>query len=612
MPGVARMSRKVMPARVLKRAYTNGTALYGWRPQPGAREITGKGPGGASNLELFRAHVLLCWNAGVEPTLPGTFFAPATPTAAPDVPTPTSTAPTLRDWIGDPANGVRGDFFLHCKTMKKPNEDQYERTFRLHGAFELIGDIPMDQVTVNDASDVCSRVLRCQACAALATQLSPPQEISDFELRVDRPTFNKKPCVSHHPARLKQRASVDRYFSTINAAFNAAIRAKVITENPFANISYGHWDEPKSNDDLRVSLTHSQMDMLTRAHPNELRLVPVLSTDGMLRRSEMWGLWSKDFPIPPEDPSDDPDTVTFQLSRVWSTSTTSFVSWGKTAKSLSEPIALGAATVKVLNNHLRDHMSPSPECDACRKGERVWRGVRRNNPHSACGYANDAPLVPYSVCTPDHYSKTVCPRSQGAAGLGDIGFAITHRSYRSTGAVQHLDAGVPATTVLKMGRWTDLDTLMKHYNRPAREQLAEAARLVDQTRAAELGLNQTDSAPVGGRLLFLSDQNAALSSRCEALELENAQLRASEGLPERHAPNPIVQVPISFEQVGKWVGFSDEDLRSAIGLERSQMRILARLGLSPAQKNYTRLRAEAIRLNIELPALWATRKAAAS
>lgn len=599
------MGRKALPAR-RKCTYRDGTFLYGWRPQPGAKELTGKGPGGASNLALFRAHVLLCWNAGVEPTPPGTFLAPASPTAAPAAPTPTSTAPTLRDWIGNPAKGVRGDFFLHSRTMKKSNEDQYERTFRLHGALELIGDIPMDQVTVNDANNVCNRVLRCQACVALASQLRPPQEISDFDLRADRPTFNKKPCVLHHPARLKQRASVDRYFSTINAAFNAAVRAKVITENPFANISYGYWEEPAINDDSRVSLTHSQMDLLTRAHPDELQVVPAVSTDGMLRRSEMWGLWIKDFPVPPEDPSDDPETVTFQLSRVWSTSTKSFIAWGKTAKSLSEPIVLGAATVKALNNHLRDHMSPSPECGACTRGERVWRGVRRNNPHSKCGYANDAPLVPYSVCTPDYYSKSVCPQSQLAAGLGDIGFTITHRAYRSTGAVLHLDAGVPATTVLKMGRWTDLDTLMKHYNRPSLDQCTDAAKLVDRTRAAELGIDQTDSAPVSGRLRFLSDQNAALSSRCEALELENAQLRTSEGLPERLAPSPIVQARSSNRRVGKWDALDDDDLRSAIQTERSQLKILVALGLSTAHKNYTRLRAEALRLGMELPPPWAT------
>ena len=599
------MGRRALPARK-KCTYRDGTFLYGWRPQPGAKELTGKGPGGVSNLELFKAHVLLCWNAGVEPTPPGTFLAPASPTAAPDVTAPTSTAPTLRDWIGDPAKGVRGDFFLHGETMKKPNEDQYERTFRLHGAFELIGDIPMDQVTVNDANNVCNRVLRCQACVALASQLRPLQEISDFDLRADRPTFNKKPCVLHRPARLKQRASVDRYFSTINAAFNAAVRAKVITENPFTNISYGYWEEPEINDDLRVSLSHSQLDLLTRAHPDELQVVPAVSTDGMLRRSEMWGLWTKDFPVPPEDPSDDPETVTFQLSRVWNTSTKSFVPWGKTAKSLSESIVLGAATVKTLNNHLRHHMSPSPECDACTRGERVWRGVRRNNPHSRCGYANDAPLVPYSVCTPDHYSKSVCPQSQLAAGLGDIGFKITHRAYRSTGAVLHLDAGVRATTVLKMGRWTDLDTLMKHYNRPSLDQFTDAAKLVDRTRAAELGIDQTDSAPVSGRLRFLSDQNAALSSRCEALELENAQLRAREELPERLAPGPIVQVRRSNRRVGKWDALHDDDLRSAIQTERSQLKILVALGLSTAHKNYTRLRAEALRLGMELPPSWAT------
>jgi hypothetical protein len=162
-----------------------------------------------------------------------------------------------------------------------------------------------------------------------------------------------------------------------------------------------------------------------------------------------------------------------------------------------------------------------------------------------------------------------------------------------------------------MGRWTDLDTLNKHYNRPTLDQFTDAANLVDRARAAELGLDQTDSAPVSGRMRFLSDQNAALSARCEALELENAQLRAAEGLPVRPEPSPIVQVPISNRQVGRWNALDDDELRSAMGSERTQMRILVALGLSPAQKNYTRLRAEALRLGVELPAPWATARSAA-
>jgi len=606
------MSRKVMPARVLKRTYTNGTALYGWRPQPGAKELTGKGPGGASNLELFRAHVLLCWNAGVEPTLPGTFLAPASPTAVPEVPAPKSTAPTLRDWIGDPANGVRGRFFLYAEQMSGDGAKSYESLFRLHGAFDLIGDMPMDVVKVDDALSVCNRVLRCPSCAKRASELGPPQEISGFDLRVDQPTFDKKICARHYPATLQQRTSVEKYFSKLSAAFNAAVRAEIIAKNPFAHVNYGQWEEPKTNDDLRDALSHRQMDVLTRAHPDALQVVPAVSVALMLRRSEMWGLWRSDFPVPPEDPNEDPVALPILLSRVWRKSDKGFSSQGKTDKSLGVPIVMGADAVKALNNHLRNHMAPSPQCDACRKGERIWRGDLKRNPHTACGFASDAPLILYSLCTPEHYSKKVCPTSQTAAGLTDIGFKITHRAYRATGAVQYLEAGVVPTTVLKQGRWKSLETLLKHYNRPNEEQCTEAAGLRDRMRAAELGLDQTDQAPATGRMRFLTDQFDALSARCIELELENAQLRAGEGLPEHNAPDPIVQVPISFEQVGKWVGFSDDDLRSAIGSERSQMRILARLGLSSANKNYTRLRAEAMRLNIELPALWAARKAVAN
>jgi hypothetical protein len=605
------MGRKVMPARVFKRSYADGTALYAWRPRPGADEISGKGPGsygpaGEAQLNLFRAHVLLCWHAGIEPTPPGTFLTSTKPATEIVIVPSGSTTATLRTWIGNPAKGKRGRFFLFAKPMSSENAKGYESMFRNHGAFDLIGNIPLDQVTVDDAMAVCNRVLKCETCAERASRLVPTREIAAFDLRVDQLTFDKVQCPSHHPSRLKQRTSVERYVAKINAAFNAAIRAKIITENPFATISYGHWDEPETNDDLRVRLTHFQMDVLTRAHPEKLKVVPVVSTEGMLRRSEMWGLWAIDFPVPPADPTDDPEHVAFQLARVWNTAAKQFVPWGKTAASLSEPITLGAAAVKVLNDHLRNHMPTSLTCSACQSGERMWRGVRRGNPHRGCGYANNAPLVPYSLCTPDHYSKVICPDSQKAAGLGDIGFAITHRSYRSTGAVHHLDAGILPTTVVKMGRWKNLDTLMKHYNRPTHDQFAEAARLVDRMRAAELGLDQSDAAPVGGRLRFLSDQNAGLSERCQALELENAQLREGQAITPRSQASPIIQAPISKRPVGKWDAISDDDLRAAIASEHSRSRVLAALGLSSAEKNYARLRTEALRLAVELPDLWAT------
>ena len=605
------MSRKPVLARV-KTKYQNGFVLYAWRPRPGGKETCGKGPGGEDNLQLFRAHVLLCWNEEVEPTRPNEFLTSVTSTVAPKVVPSKSAASTLREWIGDPAAGTRGPFFLFAKQMSGDVAKSYEPFFRLHGAFDLIGDMPMDEVKMGHVLAICNRVLRCPSCSERASKLDPSREISEFDLRVDRPTFDQQHCISHYPATLQQRTSVEKYFSKLSATFNAAVRAEIIAKNPFAHINYGRWEEPETNDDLRDAIGHRQMDVLTRAHPDALHVIPAVSVALMLRRSEMWGLWRSDFPVPPEDPSEDPVALPILLSRVWRKSLKGFSSQGKTDKSLGESIVMGTDAVKALNNHLRNHMAPSPECDACTKGEPIWRGDSRRNPHTACGFANDAPLIPYSLCTPEHYSKKVCPASQTAAGLADIGFKITHRAFRATGAVQYLQAGVIPTTVLKQGRWRSLETLLKHYNRPNEEQCTEAAGLRDRMRAAELGLDQTDQAPATGRMRFLSDQNSTLSARCEVLELENAQLRADKGLPERHAPIPIVQVPISFEQVGKWAGFSDDDLRSAIGSERSQMRILARLGLSSAKKNYTRLREEALRLSVELPAPWAARKAAAS
>jgi len=218
------------------------------------------------------------------------------------------------------------------------------------------------------------------------------------------------------------------------AAWNVAIRAGHVSANPFKDRNFGQWGEPATNDDFRTALKFEQLERLCRAHPDELKVVPVVSAYGMLRASEMWGLWRADFPVPAADEADDPTAVTFELRRVWDNRQQLFRQWGKTTKSLREPVALGAYSTKVLFNHLRNHMPPSKSCVTCASGMGIWRGPIGANPHAGCGMADDAPLVAYNHCSPEHYSESVAPAAQMAAQLGDIGFDITHISFRSTGA----------------------------------------------------------------------------------------------------------------------------------------------------------------------------------
>lgn len=595
------MGRKALGARV-KVDYRDGTVLYAWRPRPGAMEIAGKGPGGEANVLLFRAYVLKSWEEGIEPSTPGTYLSTSVPVSAPAVPSEPKCSPTLREWIGNPAKGKPGRYFDFANSMGRSQEDQYERAFRLHGAFEIIGDLPLSSVTSEHATQVRDRVLRCPVCVERGLSLNPPRKVSDGEARADRPSFDKQECPSHHPANLLQRTSVERYISLLKAAFNGAVRAKIINENPFVHVRYGKWASPGTNDDLRVSLTHPQLDALVNAHPKELRVVPVISVTAMLRREEMWGLQRVDFSAPPENPAEDPSTVTFKLARVWMEGEKRFRPWGKTTGSMSELITIGSEGVSALNNHLRHYMAPSERCAACSRGDGIWRGASRRNPHLDCGFANNAPLVPYALCSAERYTKVICRQAQVAANLSDLDFDITHQSYRSTGAVQYLDAGVPISTVVKMGRWTNSKTLLKHYNRPNLEQHIDAVISRDRARAAELGIDTSDEAPAMGRLRFLKSQVDSLIVECDELALENAELRRQLSLSERSHRAEIVPVPLSNQVPGAWDVLSDHDLRSVIVAGVSQRGILDALGLSAAGKNYRRLRLEAKRLSLELPA----------
>jgi hypothetical protein len=221
--------------------------------------------------------------------------------------------------------------------------------------------------------------------------------------------------------------------------------------------------------------------------------------------------------------------------------------------------------------------------------------------------ANDAPLVPGAVCTPAHYSHQVTHAAQEAAGLGDIGFAITHRSFRSTGATMLLAAGVPESMVVKMGRWTNAETLRKHYHRLYGGAHDEAAMQLERRRAAELGEDSGPGVPVDARVRFLERQVTTVTAERDAVAGENAALRAQFGLPKRAAEG-IEQVPVKRKRASKWRAISDDRLQEIIESSASQLQALQQVGVAPTAKGYERLRREAERLGVELPATWASQR----
>lgn len=598
------MGRKAAGARV-KRRNKNGTVLYAWRDAPGQAERTGTGPGGTANELLFQGHVLACWAAGETPSGPHELLsrtanapqvAPA-PSADPgSIPTP-----SLREWVG--TIDQPGEYFVHAKEMSGAQVAQYVRGFAKHGALDLIGDIPLDQVTTTLAEKVMDRVLRCPACLDRASRRRIA--LTDARARADKEPFDHD-CPVHHPANLRRHRSVQDYRSLLSAVWNAAQRADFVSANPFAERRIGRWIEPASNDDFRTALTIAQFWKCVEAHPEVLRVVPALSAHGMLRSSEMWGLQRMDFPPPPADPVDDPESLTFTLRRVWDQHSGRVRPWGKTAGSTGTPITIGGNAVKILNAHLRDDLTPNGDCPACHDGVTVWRDPLQRNPHEGCGFADIAPLIPMDICSPGHYTRKVCRRVQKRAGLEGLPFQLTHRSYRSTGATMLLRAGVSESEVVVMGRWSDPAVLRRHYFRLYGEAYDEAVRRLTAMEAAELGDDQSPTAPLEGRLCYLQDQVRSLALERDQLLDEVDQLRAQLHMePRPHAPAADA-LRVKSPRPSKWARIDDGQLRAILSTSRNRVEALERVGVTPATKNYKRLEAEALRLGVTLPAKWAT------
>jgi len=168
-----------------------------------------------------------------------------------------------------------------------------------------------------------------------------------------------------------------------------------------------------------------------------------------------------------------------------------------------------------------------------------------------------------------------------------------------------LAAGVPESMVVKMGRWTDAETLRTHYHRLYGGAHDEAAMQLERRRAAELGEDSGPGVPVDARVRFLERQMSTVREERDAVADENADLRAQLGLPKRVGEGSK-QVPVKRKRASKWGEIPDDRLREIIGSSTSQMQALQQVGVAPAAKNYERLRREAERLCVDLPATWAS------
>ena len=119
-----------------------------------------------------------------------------------------------------------------------------------------------------------------------------------------------------------------------DALINAAIRAEIITKNPFSYPSGGAWDPPATNNDRAKGLTVDQLRRLIAAHPPHLRVIPALSTFAMLRVGEFWGLERQQLPVPPENRENDDHEIVFELVKTYNSFERKDVPVGKTRMSL--------------------------------------------------------------------------------------------------------------------------------------------------------------------------------------------------------------------------------------------------------------------------------------
>jgi hypothetical protein len=208
---------------------------------------------------------------------------------------------------------------------------------------------------------------------------------------------------------------------------------------------------------------------------------------------------------------------------------------------------------------------------------------------------------------PDSYSA-ICVEAGVRAGLTKetIGFRVTHKVLRATGATMLLEAKVEPETVQRMGRWTNVNTLRRHYVRIRDTSRASAAAALDAQARGELGLATAGE-------LGPSDENpylrATIKHLTDKLERYKAAL-VEHGVdvdaldtptvePVRLRPPPGQQAP---RQKRPPSPFEDDDLlRRCVREGQSRNQVLIALGVAPATKNYRRLEQRAAELGLELP-----------
>jgi len=519
-------------------------------------------------------------------------------------------------WVGDPGGGKPGPYFLpgHAMQMLPNHMKKYETALRLYGSH--FSNKPMNTVTHADAVTMMRKMLVCEACVRRARAAKRKDLLKSpwLNFGADHPPFDAA-CIDDDGESTHfsgpQNATLKTSLVLMKALWKVAKKAGQIdtvagfaglTENPFEHIIGAI---PKkvaqrvTNDSLAQALSHTQLDLLNASMSEQCESLVLVTAYGLFRRSEVLGLMrvNIEWPTLPEHKGQ----ARIRISKILDNKNQER-DWGKTPDATGESISLSKTATDALRAHLVKHRStPNPACSTCAAGIGEILDSKVNN-HTDCDFANNAPLwwdtKHNHRLWGENFSNDYFAEACEKAGLtqAKLGFRPTVKLLRATGATLLLDAGVPITDVARMGRWTNIDTLQKHYHRIRDASKTAAAAALDLDARGELGLSTNDGATLETRVRFQQRHIEALQSE---LKETHAQLAANnidlQAL--KPAPTPAPQ------RIENWWEDTDK-VRAAVAKHGNQSAIIRALShVTAQQSDYAKLAEVAALHDIELPPL---------
>lgn len=520
---------------------------------------------------------------------------------------------SYRDWIGTPK--APGEFFEKSRRKGDTTRAKY---FALSDKLGAASGMPQKDVSLDEGRRTVHRWLVCPACVDRArkqrrTELieNAHEKLRATETPWDQRKGEQSPCVDedgesdHFPGH--RRETILSWLRCAAAAWSAAMQADIglppddprrtgITSNPWKTL-LGTGGVPlfadRPNDyDLSEALSHGQLDLLEHAFPAWLQASIPVGTAGMLRPQELYGLrrGAITWPTEPKDLGQ----ARLRIKEVY-LKNGKIRTTGKTLEATTNAVTIGRYSTGTLRAHVTEHRStPSPNrCDACRDG--IREVPTKNNPHRRCDFANDAPVWvdPRNGkrITPWGYARLYADAATAAGLTSDVlGWTISPRSLRSSGATLAIEAGSSFEDVKIRGRWASEHVLKKNYYRQRNAHVTADVELFEVRRRQELGI---DCPGIGGA------QPEALANRIQHLEAQVTLLRKR--LLANNLSDDVV-VPIEPPLVGMFA--NDEKLTHLILTCASRREILLGLGVAATKKNYRLLERRAEELGLALPEKW--------